>query len=161
MFRLVAAVGDGSAPVWLVASWMLEARLAHPSYVYTARFHPQSSRLLATAGYDRVVRLWGRGEATEAGYQVLQELAGHSHHINCLVFDMEGHFLFTGDARGGIRMWESPEPPSSGPQSAAFDSSTDSFAPPKAGRGRWGLKREYRLEDGGQADARSVRGVAT
>ena len=39
----------------------------------------------------------------------LQELTGHSSHINCAVFDIEGHFLFSGDNNGVIKVWESPE----------------------------------------------------
>ena len=39
----------------------------------------------------------------------MQELTGHLSHINCAVFDIEGHFLFSGDNSGVIKMWESPE----------------------------------------------------
>ena len=58
--KLAAAVGDGTARVWTLPSWD-EEKLAHPSYVYTAQFHPASSTMLATGGFDRVIRLWGGG----------------------------------------------------------------------------------------------------
>ena len=36
------------------------ARLSHPSYVYTASFHPVTHSLVVTGGFDRVIRLWRR-----------------------------------------------------------------------------------------------------
>jgi WD40 repeat protein len=45
--------------------------LAHPSFVYTVRFHPSSSShsVIATGSYDKVVRIWkrngGNGEDDE------------------------------------------------------------------------------------------------
>ena len=118
-----------------------EEKLSHPSYVYTAQFHPASSTLLATAGFDRVIRLWGCGRGKAGGgYQVVQELPGHSDHLNCLAFDLDGHFLFSGDAGGVIRMWESPEP------TVPLGSSTDSYSYNLPGQGAWRSKREYRVE---------------
>lgn len=32
--------------------------LAHPSYVYCARFHPISEDIVVTAGYDKLMRVW-------------------------------------------------------------------------------------------------------
>ena len=116
----------------------------HPTYVYSARFHPRSARVLVTAGFDRVVRVWV-AETAEGGYGVQQELTGHNSHINCLAFDMEGQFLFSGDKSGNIRMWETPE---------MFDpeSSTGSSGPPAVSlrRGRsWDLKKEYSVAGAG------------
>ena len=146
--RLVAAVGDGSARVWRVAGWAMEARLAHPSYVYTAQFHPASSTTLATGGCDRVVRVWaygagggggggGRGGGG-GGWAVLQELPGHTSLIHTLAFDLPGHLLFTGDAGGLVRMWEGGEGPP-----GDLQSSTESYV---ALRGAWAHRREYRVE---------------
>ena len=109
--------------------------------MYTAQFHPATSTLLATAGFDRVIRLWGCGRGKAGGgYQVVQELPGHSDHLNCLAFDLDGHFLFSGDAGGVIRMWESPEP------TVPLGSSTDSYSYNLPGQGAWRSKREYRVE---------------
>ena len=73
-------------------------------------------------------------ETAAGGYGVQQELTGHNSHINCLAFDMEGQFLFSGDKSGNIRMWETPE---------MFDpeSSTGSSGPPAVSlrRGRSNL----------------------
>ena len=139
---MLAAVGDGSCILWSSSSWKLEEKLKHPSYVYSAQFHPATSTVVATAGFDRVVRIWRR---EEVGYSVAQELTGHSHHINCLKFDIEGHFLFSGDNKGLIKMWESPE----SHHNQGLESSTDSFAHLKFKT--WSAKREYRLEDSDSA----------
>ena len=32
--------------------------LAHPSYVYCARFHPIVEEYVVTAGYDKIIRVW-------------------------------------------------------------------------------------------------------
>ena len=71
---------------------------------------------------------------------LFQELTGHSTHINCVCFDIDGQFLFSGDNKGTIKMWESPEGHATG-----FESSTDSFAHFK--NKVWSFKREF-LVDG-------------
>ena len=168
--KLAAAVGDGTARVWTLPSWD-EEKLPHPSYVYTAQFHPASSTMLATGGFDRVIRLWGGRRGKEGGggyqvvqklpdhhhhhhhyYQVVQELPGHIDHLNCLAFDLDGHFLFSGDAGGVVRMWESPEP------TAPLGSSTDSysFINSPTSKGSWRSKREYRVEGEPGREAHSI-----
>ena len=168
--KLAAAVGDGTARVWQLptseklekiststwekvstSTWQ-EEKLSHPSYVYTAQFHPASSTLLATGGFDRVIRLWGCSRAGKGGYQVVQELPGHIDHLNCLAFDLDGHFLFSGDAGGVVRMWESPEP------TAPLGSSTDSysFINSPTSKGSWRSKREYRVEGEPGREAHSI-----
>ena len=44
----------------MTEGWSQVARLSHPSYVYTASFHPVSPGLVVTGGFDRVLRLWRR-----------------------------------------------------------------------------------------------------
>ena len=46
------------------------ARLNHPSYVYTASFHPVTHSLVVTGGFDRVLRLWRR----EAGAYIMVQV---------------------------------------------------------------------------------------
>ena len=75
-------------------------------------------------------------------YQVVQELPGHIDHLNCLAFDLDGHFLFSGDAGGVVRMWESPEP------TAPLGSSTESYSfnSPSL-QGSWRLKYHQMLSN--------------
>ena len=75
---------------------------------------------------------------------MLQELTGHGSHINCVSFDIEGHFLFSGDNLGSIKMWESPEGLATG-----LESSTDSYAAQH--HVSWDLKRDYQVDTGESA----------
>ena len=150
---MLAAVGDGTSLIYSSSNWKLYQKLQHPSYVYTGQFHPATSSVVVTAGFDRVIRIWRRERDTYTVTQVLiglnlfsgymdlfQELTGHSTHINCVCFDIDGQFLFSGDNKGTIKMWESPEGHATG-----FESSTDSFAHLK--NKIWSFKREF-LVDG-------------
>lgn len=35
-----------------------EKLLPHPGFVYTAKFHPRLDSVIATGGYDQVIRVW-------------------------------------------------------------------------------------------------------
>ena len=48
------------------------ARLSHPSYVYTASFHPVTHSLVVTGGFDRVLRIWRR----EVGVYTMVQVRG-------------------------------------------------------------------------------------
>ena len=54
------------------------ARLNHPSYVYTASFHPVTHALVVTGGFDRVLRLWRR----EAGAYCMLQVSSLVYHAN-------------------------------------------------------------------------------
>uniref|UniRef100_A0A5K4FC79 SH3 domain-containing protein n=1 Tax=Schistosoma mansoni TaxID=6183 RepID=A0A5K4FC79_SCHMA len=95
--------------------------LGHPNFVYSVAFKPLSKELalndfqvlqtlvnqdhlLATACYDRVVRLWS---IKHNETQLLQELNGvHQSHINSLTFDTDGSRIYSGDALGLIVIWK-------------------------------------------------------
>ena len=49
------------------------ARLSHPSYVYTASFHPVTHCLVVTGGFDRVLRLWRREAGAYCMVQVYSQ----------------------------------------------------------------------------------------
>ncbi|CAI2735260.1 unnamed protein product [Schistosoma spindalis] len=95
--------------------------LGHPNFVYSVAFKPISKELalndfqvlqtlinrdhlLATACYDRVIRLWS---IKHNETQLLQELNGvHQSHINSLTFDTDGSRIYSGDALGLIVIWK-------------------------------------------------------
>ncbi|KAK4475085.1 hypothetical protein MN116_002177 [Schistosoma mekongi] len=95
--------------------------LGHPNFVYSVAFKPvpkeldlnesqaiqnlaNRGHLLATACYDRTIRLWNI-KPNEA--QLLQELNGvHQSHINTLTFDINGSRIYSGDALGMIIVWQ-------------------------------------------------------
>lgn len=100
--RLMMTVSaDGMAKVWLnEGKYQLVSSLAHPSYVYTGKFHPRDDRLVATAGIDKIIRIWDRPEQV-----VIMEFNAHDTRINSLSFSSDGASLYAGDANGIISVW--------------------------------------------------------
>ena len=37
--------------------------LPHPGYVYTARYHPKVQKIVATGGFDQILRVWSLQDA--------------------------------------------------------------------------------------------------
>lgn len=63
--------------------------LPHPSFVYSAQFHPVGQNLVVTGGYDCLIRVWNLNVQDVNG-QLLHEFEGHKTFINALCFDAEG-----------------------------------------------------------------------
>ena len=129
---LLSASGDTTVKIWSPKSkgaQIERATLEHPCYIYSAKFHPNSANLLATAGYDNVIRIWmkeisdydedediplqesidnrhKKKNDSSLRYIMKHELVSHKSYINCVVFDIDGQLLFSGDNTGGIRVWE-------------------------------------------------------
>ena len=102
---MLAAVGDGTALIWNSGTWRLEQKLQHPSYVYTAQFHPNSSQLIATAGFDRVIRMWRKERdqyiVTQVGHMITcLPVIGHCA-LNTIYYFID-HFLFLGTYRSQL-----------------------------------------------------------
>jgi len=102
---LLSASGDGTAQVWSLSSPNEPAyTLSHPAYVYAAKFHPQGQHIIVTAGFDKMVRVWSIAKSKS---RLLQELEGHTHHINSIAFDIGGITLYSADSGGNIICWSS------------------------------------------------------
>ncbi len=107
---LVTASNDATARVIDVESRSKTAYkiLPHPNFLYTAKFHPNSSDMIVTSGYDKVVRVWTIGGRKKAGQkygQLLQELFGHVGYVNSSCFSGDGAVLYTADSVGKILAW--------------------------------------------------------
>lgn len=76
----------------------------HPSFVYTAKYHPVADYLVVTGCYDSMIRVWN-AKVKEIHGQLLQEFDGHKSFINTLCFDAEGLHMFSGDSSGMIIVW--------------------------------------------------------
>ena len=84
--------------------------LPHPSFLYSAKFHPNTVDVVCTSGYDKVIRIWSinsKSKRHEKYGQLLQELTGHTGYINTLCFSADGNLLFSADSAGKIKCWSS------------------------------------------------------
>nr|XP_010299598.1 PREDICTED: jouberin [Balearica regulorum gibbericeps] len=104
---LLTASSDGTVRMWKIEMQAASAVrvFPHPSFVYTAKYHPIADSLVATGCYDSVIRIWN-ANVKEINGQLLQELDGHKSFINTLCFDAEGLHMFSGDSSGLIIVWD-------------------------------------------------------
>jgi len=111
---LVTASGDGTAKVWDM-HWLHRAKvepphhdtayatLAHPAYVYSAKFHPTSRKprhLVITGGYDKLLRLWDAQSQS-----VLKTIRAHESHINSILCSTDGVRMYTAGGTGWVIVW--------------------------------------------------------
>lgn len=103
---LLTASADSTARIWHIDSkngYDQGCVLAHPSYVYAARFVPAKSHVFVSGCYDHVLRVWSSNKT--GGYSIVQELTNHLGFVNTLCFNPEGNVLFSGDRQGVILVW--------------------------------------------------------
>ncbi|MGP3951133.1 TIR domain-containing protein [Streptomyces sp. 7N604] len=98
---LASASWDGQAIVWRDGRAQHVLR-GHSGRLWSAAAHP-SRPLLATAGDDRIVRLWDPLAGREAG-----RLAGHTGRILAVAFSPDGSLLASGGEDGTVRLWTVP-----------------------------------------------------
>ncbi|XP_077394405.1 jouberin isoform X2 [Festucalex cinctus] len=105
--RLLSVSSDGTVREWDVKQLVPSARkvLPHPSFVYSARYHPAAQHLVISGGYDCVVRVW-RLDVDDINGLLLRELEAHGGFVNTICFDAEGHRMFSADNMGSIIMWK-------------------------------------------------------
>ncbi|NP_001002277.2 jouberin isoform X2 [Rattus norvegicus] len=104
---LVTSSSDGTARVWKneINSTSTFRVLPHPSFVYTARFHPATRELVVTGCYDSMIRIW-KVDAREDAAILVRQLDVHKSFVNSICFDDEGHHMYSGDCIGVIAVWD-------------------------------------------------------
>jgi eukaryotic-like serine/threonine-protein kinase len=92
------AVADDQGPVFIFdsRSGVLLTNLPHPVALTAMAWHPDNRRL-ATASYDRNVRLWDTVEG-----RLLLELAGHGEEVHTVAFHPAGDLLLSSGFDGVI-----------------------------------------------------------
>ncbi|MET7900337.1 AAA family ATPase [Streptomyces sp. NPDC005355] len=80
----------------------------HTGAVYLTTFSP-SGRILATASYDRTVRLWNVTDPTRPK-PLGKPLTGHTSWVSSAVFSPDGRTLASASDDGTIRLWDVRDP---------------------------------------------------
>jgi WD40 repeat protein len=111
---IVAGNAEGIVTVWDATKPEPTLLLGHVDAVNGLAFSPDGTRL-ATAGADKVVKLWD----TET-WQELLALDGHTQTIGCVAFSPDGKRLAAGADDGSVRVWDSRLPPKIAPTPAVI-----------------------------------------
>ncbi|KAK7796958.1 hypothetical protein U0070_001480 [Myodes glareolus] len=104
---LVTSSSDGTARVWKneINSTSTFRVLPHPSFVYTAKFHPATRDLVVTGCYDSMIRIW-KIDMRQDTPVLVRQLDVHKSFVNSVCFDDEGHHMYSGDCIGVIVVWD-------------------------------------------------------
>ncbi|XP_070652325.1 jouberin isoform X8 [Bos indicus] len=103
---ILTASSDGTARIWKneINNTNTFRVLPHPSFVYTAKFHPVVRELVVTGCYDSVIRIW-EVDMRQDPAVLIRQFDTHKSFINSLCFDIEGHHMYSGDCTGVIVVW--------------------------------------------------------
>nr|BAE02045.1 unnamed protein product [Macaca fascicularis] len=103
---ILTSSSDGTARIWKneINNTNTFKVLPHPSFVYTAKFHPAVRELVVTGCYDSMIRIW-KVEMSEDSAMLVRQFDVHKSFINSLCFDTEGHHMYSGDCTGVIVVW--------------------------------------------------------
>ncbi|MFS4091850.1 hypothetical protein [Streptomyces sp. AF1A] len=94
----------------------------HTGAVYLTSFSPDG-RTLATASYDRTVRLWNVSDPTRPR-PLGTPLTGHTSWVSSAVFSPDGHTLASAGDDGTIRLWNVTDPAHPAPLGAPLTGHT-------------------------------------
>ncbi|MFD3499912.1 AAA family ATPase [Streptomyces sp. NPDC058678] len=100
--------GTNNRLISIVNAPLATPLLGHTGAVYLTSFSPDG-RTLATASYDRTVRLWNVTDPTRPK-PLGKPLTGHTSWVSSAVFSPDGHTLASAADDGTIRLWDVRDP---------------------------------------------------
>ncbi|MEU7054562.1 hypothetical protein [Streptomyces sp. NPDC046197] len=100
--------GTNNRLISIVNAPLATPLLGHTGAVYLTSFSP-NGRVLATASYDRTVRLWDVTDPTRPK-SLGKPLTGHASWVSSAVFSPDGHTLASAGDDGTVRLWNVTDP---------------------------------------------------
>ncbi|CAG0881695.1 unnamed protein product [Darwinula stevensoni] len=102
---LLSASSDATALIAFINSdsFMI---LPHPSFLYTAVFHPCHPSIAVTGCFDHVMRIWSLPLKPDRIPLLMLELDGHLGYVTSLCFHTDGSLLYSADSKGAVGIWE-------------------------------------------------------
>ncbi|WP_282701180.1 WD40 repeat domain-containing protein [Streptomyces sp. CC219B] len=100
--------GTNNRLISIVNAPLATPLVGHTGAVYLTSFSPDG-KLLATASYDRTVRLWNVADRTRPE-PLGKPLTGHTSWVSSAVFSPDGRTLASAADDGTIRLWDVTDP---------------------------------------------------